>query len=337
MTHASRPRSGILAFAVKGLVLTACGLALLAISPDGTSKSSELRLAPYQPRSAHHAYGYALALEAFRRPGAREWVLSAQRAISAPERVELPVELTGRFDAGRTDALGIAFAVRGGRRIYVDVEAEPSAVAPGADGRSPFVELFAAGDDGFEPVANPLPLRVRGADPVVQRLEVAALEPGEYVLRVQPEIGFQGRYRVGVRAAPLLAFPVEGVTTRAILSGFGAERDGGARSHRGVDIFAPRGTPALAAMDAFVSRVETTARGGNVVWLQPLFGDLRLYYAHLDTQLVRPGDFVLAGEIVGTVGNTGNAITTPPHLHFGVYVRRRGVRGGARDPYPFLD
>lgn len=90
-------------------------------------------------------------------------------------------------------------------------------------------------------------------------------------------------------------------------------------------------------MDAFVTRVETTARGGNVVWLEPLFGDLRLYYAHLDTQLVRPGDFVLAGEPVGTVGNTGNAITTPPHLHFGVYLRRRGMRGGAQDPYPFLD
>ena len=47
---------------------------------------------------------------------------------------------------------------------------------------------------------------------------------------------------------------------------------------------------------------------------------------------MRPGQFVTAGEVVGTVGNTGNAITTPPHLHFGVYVRRRG----ARDPVAFL-
>lgn len=336
MTHASRPSTGALSRVVKGVVLTVCGLALLGVSPAGTSKSSELKLAPYLPRSAHHAYGYTLALEAFRRPGAREWVEAAGRVTAEPERVELPVEVTGIFDARRT-ALGIAFAVRAGRRIYVDVETEPSDVPADAESRSPFVDLFVAGDRGLEPVASPLPVRGRGADPLVQRVEAAALDAGEYVLRVQPEIGYAGGYRVSVRTAPLLMFPVEGMTTRAILSGFGAERDGGARSHRGVDIFAPRGTPALAAMDAFVSRVETTARGGNVVWLQPLFGDMRLYYAHLDTQLVRPGDLVLAGEIIGTVGNTGNAITTPPHLHFGVYVRRRGVRGGARDPYPFLD
>lgn len=337
MTHVSRPRSGVFARIVRGLVTTLCGLALLGMPPDGTSKSSELRLAPYQPRSAHHAYGYALALEAFRRPGARDWVLAAQRATSEPERGEPPVDLTGRFDPERIDALGLAFAVRGGRRIHVEVETEPSDDPAVGGVRSPFVELFVTGEQGLAPVASPLPLPVHGAGPVVQRVDVDAFDAGEYVLRVQPEIGYAGRYRVSVRTAPLLTFPVEGRTTRAIQSGFGAERDGGARSHRGVDIFAERGTPVLAAMDGFVTRVETTARGGNVVWLQPLFADLRLYYAHLDTQLVRPGDFVLAGEIIGTVGNTGNAVTTPPHLHFGVYARRRGGRGGAQDPYPFLD
>jgi murein DD-endopeptidase MepM/ murein hydrolase activator NlpD len=67
--------------------------------------------------------------------------------------------------------------------------------------------------------------------------------------------------------------------------------------------------------------------------MQPMFDGMRLYYAHLDTQLVVPGQFVRAGEPIGTVGNTGNAITTPPHLHFGVYWRQRG---GARDPSAFL-
>jgi murein DD-endopeptidase MepM/ murein hydrolase activator NlpD len=51
---------------------------------------------------------------------------------------------------------------------------------------------------------------------------------------------------------------------------------------------------------------------------------------------VTPGQFVQSGEVVGTVGNTGNARTTPPHLHFGVYLRRRGMRGGATDPTNFL-
>jgi murein DD-endopeptidase MepM/ murein hydrolase activator NlpD len=70
--------------------------------------------------------------------------------------------------------------------------------------------------------------------------------------------------------------------------------------------------------------------------MQPLFGNMRVYYAHLTEQWVEPGDFVLAGQPLGSVGNTGNAVTTPPHLHFGVYVRRPGVRGGARDPVEFL-
>ena len=55
--------------------------------------------------------------------------------------------------------------------------------------------------------------------------------------------------------------------------------------------------------------------------MRPLFGNLRLYYAHLDTQLVAPGQIVRAGDPIGTIGNTGNAITTPPHLHFGVFLR----------------
>jgi len=155
-------------------------------------------------------------------------------------------------------------------------------------------------------------------------------------LRIQLALGRAARYDVAIASSPLLAFPVQGVDGAAIWSGFGADRDGGRRAHRGVDIFAARGTPVLAATDGFVTRVETTRVGGNVIWMQPLFGNMRVYYAHLSEQWVEPGEFVLAGQPLGAVGNTGNAITTPPHLHFGVYVRRQGVRGGARDPAEFL-
>jgi murein DD-endopeptidase MepM/ murein hydrolase activator NlpD len=153
---------------------------------------------------------------------------------------------------------------------------------------------------------------------------------------MQPPIGAAAQFALEVTASAMLAFPVQGATRSAIWSGFGAERDGGRRSHRGVDIFAARGTPVLAATDGWVTRVETTRVGGNVIWMQPLFGNMRVYYAHLHEQWVKPGDFVLAGEPLGSVGNTGNAITTPPHLHFGVYVRQPGLRGGARDPAEFL-
>lgn len=63
---------------------------------------------------------------------------------------------------------------------------------------------------------------------------------------------------------------------------------------------------------------------------------MRVYYAHPSEQWVEPREFVLAGQPLGAVRNTGNAITTPPHLHFGVYVRRQGLRGGARDRAGFL-
>jgi murein DD-endopeptidase MepM/ murein hydrolase activator NlpD len=193
-----------------------------------------------------------------------------------------------------------------------------------------FVDLFRVTGARHERIAGAVP---RGPlEPIL--LEV--LEDAEYVLRVQPPLDVAAPYEIDLATRALLAFPVNGVDGRAIWSGFGAERDGGRREHRGVDIFAPRGTPALAATDGWVTRVETTRRGGNVVWLQPLFGNMRLYYAHLDEQWVKPGDFVVAGQALGAVGNTGNAITTPPHLHFGVYVRRPGARGGARDPVDFL-
>ena len=69
--------------------------------------------------------------------------------------------------------------------------------------------------------------------------------------------------------------------------------------------------------------------GGKVVWLRTT-GGASLYYAHLDSQLVRPGDRVAVGDTLGLVGNTGNARTTPPHLHFGIYSR------GPKDPLPYV-
>jgi peptidoglycan LD-endopeptidase LytH len=56
------------------------------------------------------------------------------------------------------------------------------------------------------------------------------------------------------------------------------------------------------------------------------------YYAHLDDQLVTPGQRVRAGEPLGTVGSTGNARGTAPHLHFGIYARGQGPL----DPFPFV-
>src|SRR5690606_33068956 len=105
----------------------------------------------------------------------------------------------------------------------------------------------------------------------------------------------------------------------------------GARKHEGVDIFGKRLTPVVASADGRVTRVGDNRLGGKVVWLRPDDRNLSLYYAHLDSQLVVSGQVVKTGDTLGLMGNTGNAITTPPHLHFGIYTSE-----GAVDPLPFL-
>ncbi len=285
---------------------------------------SSIAMLPHAPQYPHQAYGYELALTPLQRgTPARDWVDAADRALAEAQSIELPFSKLDEQAAGG-GAKGYSFTVPVGRRVSVNVASDELRVG------ELYVDLFRTSSGKRERVAGALP--GGGSQPVV----FDAIEGGDYVMRVQPQLGATAGYDVEIATSALLSFPVVGVDGSAIWSGFGAERDGGRRAHRGVDIFAPRGTPVLAATDGWVTRVETTRVGGNVVWMQPLFGNMRLYYAHLNEQWVEPGDFVLAGEPVGAVGNTGNAITTPPHLHFGVYVRRPGVRGGARDPAEFL-
>jgi murein DD-endopeptidase MepM/ murein hydrolase activator NlpD len=284
--------------------------------------SSSIEMLRYVPQYAHQAQGYELALTRLQHNApARQWLESADRALQQPQRINLPFAQRAE-EVGEAAASGYAFRVPMGRRIAITVTNDAADEL--------FVDLFRIAPLRHERVAGALP--GSRSQPFV----VDLVEGGDYVLRVQPPLGVDADHDIVIETRPLLAFPVDGVDRRAIWSAFGAERDGGRRAHRGVDIFAARGTPVLAATDGWVTRVETTRVGGNVVWVQPLFGNMRVYYAHLNEQWVEPGDFVIAGEPLGAVGNTGNAITTPPHLHFGVYVRQPGMRGGARDPAEFL-
>ncbi|MGZ3406614.1 MAG: M23 family metallopeptidase [Polyangia bacterium] len=117
-----------------------------------------------------------------------------------------------------------------------------------------------------------------------------------------------------------LEVPVRGIKRPALRSSWGEPRSGH-RRHQGIDIFARRGTPVVAAAEGIVVRIGTTDRlGGNTVWVAGKPSTL-YYYAHLDgfRPGLRVGEHVEAGEVLGRVGNTGNARTTSPHLHFGMY------------------
>lgn len=118
---------------------------------------------------------------------------------------------------------------------------------------------------------------------------------------------------------PLL-FPLPKKSLEDVVSGYGDTRAGGKRLHEGIDIPAERGTPVVAVADGEVVRVAHKGGGGKQVWLQ--VGSRQYFYAHLDSWEVREGQRVRRGDVIGTVGNTGNASHTMPHLHFGVYVDR---------------
>lgn len=113
-----------------------------------------------------------------------------------------------------------------------------------------------------------------------------------------------------------LLFPVAGHGPDAVISVFG-DRRGASRIHQGIDIKAPRGTAVVAVTDGFVERIKEGGSGGRQVYLRDAKGRL-FYYAHLDDWSVQAFDAVVAGTPLGTVGDTGNAKGTTPHLHFEV-------------------
>lgn len=252
----------------------------------------------------------------------RSWADAGRRALEVPLAVTLPFQEHGYIAPEEPGAMGYRVSVPRGRRLTAEVTLESE------EGTRVFVDLFRVPADEEDP---PRPLI--STDAVPGTFEHEPWRGGEFILRLQPELLRGGRYSVTIRLEAQLAFPVEGHGVRAIQSRFGVARDGGRRSHHGVDIFAPRGTPVLASAEGVVNRVEVTGLGGKVVWLRDPVRNANLYYAHLDSQTVRSGQQVSVGDTLGFVGNTGNAITTPPHLHFGVY--RRGE--GPIDPFPFLD
>jgi peptidoglycan LD-endopeptidase LytH len=128
-----------------------------------------------------------------------------------------------------------------------------------------------------------------------------------------------------------LPVPVDGVRPTAIRNSWRAPRDGG-RHHQGVDIFAKPGTPVRSTTEGIIIRLGQNRLGGNVVWVMGP-GRQMHYYAHLsDFGAFEIGDRVIAGDIIGYVGDTGNAQGTPHHLHYGVYE----LGGTAINPYLLL-
>ena len=125
--------------------------------------------------------------------------------------------------------------------------------------------------------------------------------------------------------------PVVGVRASRLEDSWHAPRDGG-RVHKGIDIFAPKGTEVVAVVDGVISFIGDQKLGGHCIWLTTENG-ASFYYAHLDRWAagLYEGMEVQSGDLLGYVGNTGNAKYTPSHLHFGVDQNDEMV-----NPYPLL-
>lgn len=133
-------------------------------------------------------------------------------------------------------------------------------------------------------------------------------------------------------------FPVYGPSS--FTDTFGAFRgDVSGGWHHGDDIFAPLGAPLLACASGTVFSVGWNEVGGNRLWLRDGAGNL-YYYAHLSafSPLAVNGNRVNAGDVIGFLGNTGDAQGTPYHLHFEIHPV--GLLGlgydGAVDPTTYL-
>ncbi|SFU59403.1 Murein DD-endopeptidase MepM and murein hydrolase activator NlpD, contain LysM domain [Pustulibacterium marinum] len=246
-----------------------------------------------------------------------QWKNAYASAQQDSLEINLPYTENGKFRKNSFHTYSYNFEVKEGSAIIISVAQD---TLP----KSVFISVFQQQDSIFKEVTS--------NQPTEKKLEFTPETSGNFKVIIQPELANDNHFSLILNTKPQYGFPVAGKGNKAIQSFWGNARDGGKRKHEGIDIFAKRGTPVVAAVDGRVSSTGNRGLGGKQVWLRDgLFGK-SLYYAHLDSILATSGQRVYIGDTLGFVGNTGNAKYTPPHLHFGIY---KGY-GGAIDPLPFV-
>ena len=161
-----------------------------------------------------------------------------------------------------------------------------------------------------------------------------------------PATGTPGASAAPATPTPLLAsgallLPVQGIEPSALHDTYSEMRGGGNRTHEALDIPAPRGTPVLSATGGRVLKLFNSKAGGKMVYAADSTERFILMYAHLDAYAngLAEGQPLRRGQVIGTVGTTGNAPPSVPHLHFAI-ARSNDVKvwwkGAPVNPYPLL-
>lgn len=246
----------------------------------------------------------------------KAWLAAAERCLDVPMEISVPYKESGYFPAENARAVAYRFTAKRGQRLNIQLSKRPVA------GFSLYADLWGIKDNGDRKL-------LASSDTASSGFNYEIEDDGAYLLRLQPELLRSCNFSLSITGGPSLAYPVRGGRT---MSFWGADRDQGIRRHEGIDIFAPRRTPALAAASGTVTRVGENNLGGKVVFMRPGGKNYSLYYAHLDEQLKQEGQLVNEGDTLGLIGSTGNAAGGAPHLHFGIY-----TSAGAIDPLPFVD
>ncbi|MFA5962968.1 MAG: M23 family metallopeptidase [Sphingomonas sp.] len=140
---------------------------------------------------------------------------------------------------------------------------------------------------------------------------------------------------------PDLALPIAGIARAALVDSWGDPRDNGLRAHHGIDIMAPRMTPVRAAATGTIEKLFESAAGGTTLYLRTTQRDWTLYYAHLAGYApgLHEGQAVQVGDVIGYVGDTGDAGPGNYHLHFGLTRTtpdQHWYQGEDVDPFPYL-
>lgn len=250
-----------------------------------------------------------------------KWQLAYNGGLADSLKIELPFVENGIFSSENFPIYSFDFEVKEGEKLFIEVKRS-------IDSTAVFIDLFQVKNDSIKPLEKLL-----SNEPKTTSVSYSVKENSFYKLIVQPQINLEIPFVLKIYTQPSYAFPVSGANNSNIQSFWGAQRAGGKRSHEGNDIFAARGTPVIAVTDGRVSSTGNRGLGGKQVWLRDGLLGKSLYYAHLDSIAVSTGKSVKIGDTLGFVGNTGNAKTTAPHLHFGIY---KGYQG-AIDPLPFIE
>lgn len=144
----------------------------------------------------------------------------------------------------------------------------------------------------------------------------------------------------GADIAGAIVIPVHGIGASELVNSWDQSRAQG-RLHRAIDIPAPTGTPVVAAMDGRIEKLFASDRGGFTIYQRSADGHLMLYYAHLQGYRhgLAKGQNVRRGQVIATVGATGNADPAVPHLHFQMLRTTPASdweAGEPINPYPLL-